>query len=175
MCQHCNTTNSPKAIAPISRIQHIRNAVDTIEKPFLGFHRADTTGVFTLTYAFEVHSLDTSKVLQYLRFDVTALFDGTFDVVIADMDNTVLHEVNHVNATAVRDFMDSLIFVDELPKKEGEEQGEKVKTVNIAVKHGFHDNEDSIISYLLEQDKTPLTVYLGMGGIVVDRHKMVQH
>lgn len=175
MCQHCNSTNTSQKTAPISRIQHIRNAVDTIDKPFLGFHRADTTGVFTLTYAFEVHSEESNKVLQYLRFDVTALFDGTFDVIIADMNNVVLHEVNHTSALAVREFMDSLIFVDELPKKEGAEQGEKVKTVNIAVKHGFHDNEDSIISYLLEQDKTALTVYLGMGGIVVDRHKTVQH
>lgn len=174
MCQHCKTTNSPKAIAPISRIQHIRNTVDTIDKPFLGFHRANQSGVFTLTYAFEVHSEETNKVLQYLRFDVTALFDGTFDIVIADVNNNVLHEVNHVSALAVRDFMDSLIFVDELPKKEGEERGERVKTVNIAVKHGYHDNKDSIISYLMEQDKTALTVYLGMGGIVVDRHGTVK-
>lgn len=171
MCQHCNTSNTHKNAQPkglIDRIQHIRSAFDFINQPLVGFHRAGGTGIFTLTYAYEITNKATGLPLQFLRFDVTALADHTFDLLIADKDNNVLHEVNFANSLEVHDFIKSMVDIKEIPLAEG---ATPVNSINIAVKNGYEDNKDAIIAHLVEQDKTPLTVYLGLGGLVIDRHQ----
>lgn len=170
MCQHCSTTHKHKKqpVGLIPRIKHIRSSVDLINQPLLGFHHAGGNGVFTLTYAYEIVNRVTEQTLQFLRFDVTALEDYSFDLLIADKDDKVLHDVNFKNALEVRDFISSMTDITEIPMMD---EVTPVKTVNIATKNGFEENEDSLISYLLEKDKTPLTVYLGMGGLIIDRHE----
>lgn len=169
MCQHCN--NEPMYKKPkqglIPRIEHIRSSLDLINQPLVGFHRAGITGIFTLTYAYEIVNKETEQPLQYLRFDVTALKDYTFDLLIADKDNNVLYDVNFKNALEVREFISSMTDIKEIPLMS---EAVPVKTINIATKNGYSDNEDVMIAHLLEQDKTQLTVYLGLGGLVVDRH-----
>lgn len=168
MCQNCTTnhTETKEVQTVIPRIAHIRASLDFINQPFLGFHRAGGTGIFTLTYAYEILNNTTEQTLQLLRFDVTALEDLSFDLLIADRDNNVLHDINFKNALEVRDFIKSLTDIKEIPMMD---ELIPVKTVNLAVKNGFAENEDVLISHLLEQDKTQLTVYLGLGGVVTER------
>ena len=170
MCQHCNTSNTHKNAQPkglVNRIQHIRSALNIINQPLLGFHRAGVTGTFTLTYAFEIKNKETGTPVQFLRFDVTALDNHTFDLVIADKENNVLHEVNFKNALEVNTFIRSMVDIKAIPLADGEMP---VDVVNIAIVNGFDEHEDALIAHLIEQDKTALTAYLGMGGLVVDRH-----
>lgn len=170
MCQHCHTTNTHKNAQPqgvINRISHITSAVNYINQAILGFHRAETTGVFTLTYAYEINNSETNELLQFLRFDVTALEDNTFEVSIADRDNNVLYDVTFKNALEVHEFIKSMVDIKSIPLPQGETP---VTVVNLAIKNGFEENRDAMMAHLVEQDKTALTVYLGLGGLVIDRH-----
>lgn len=168
MCKNCTTNGSHEnhSHGVISRISHINSAIDQINQPFLGFHRAGGSGMFTITYAFEVRDKVTDKAMQYLRFDVTALFNNTFDLLIADAENNVLHEANFKNALEVGEFIKSMVDVDKIAYLGNDVE---VVSVNVATLHGYDETKDGLIALLKEQDKTSLTAYLGMGGIVIER------